>query len=79
MKLSQEQTEGKLPEPGGCTLRGERAGEGTGHFWAIASCPRRGPPMPLEGQPALGWGDGNSAAPLPVTSLSVLSSLESKD
>lgn len=44
MKLSQEQTEGKLPEPGGCVLMGRRAGEETGHFWAIASCPRRAPP-----------------------------------
>lgn len=56
MKLSQEQTEGKLPEPGGCTLRGERAGEGTGHFWAIASCPRLGPPHTTGGAASSGLG-----------------------
>lgn len=34
---------------------------------------------PPEGQPARGRGDGNTAAPLPATGLSALSSLLSED
>lgn len=80
MKLSQEQTEGKLPEPAAVH---SQAGEQQKKL-DISGRSRhvRGaapPPTPPEGRPALGREDGNSAAPLPATGLSALSSLQSED
>lgn len=80
MKLSQEQTEGKLPEP---TAAHSQAGEQekaldiSGRSRHV----RGSPPTPraLEGRPALGQEDGSSAVLLPTTHLSELSSLQSED
>lgn len=81
MKLSQEQTEGKLPEPAAAHSQAgeqEKALDISGQLRHVRGWPPH-TPRALEGRPALGQKDGNSAVLLPATHLSELSSLQSED